>query len=59
MQTSIDAMNETITNLPGQVSGAMNGIVVYMDGTAVGHVVAPTVGSDLASQATGTFAFEG
>lgn len=59
VSTSLDSMTQTLEQLPAQVSGSISGMGVYMDGTSVGHIISPTVGSDLAAQAVGTFAFEG
>lgn len=38
----------TLLNLPENISSALSGITVQMDGRTVGHLVAPTVLSDMA-----------
>lgn len=48
LDDAIAELKTVIESTPSAISSGLSGIIVQMDGTTVGHLVAPTVSSDLA-----------
>lgn len=44
----VEVVHGALREIPGAIAAAMSGITVQMDGRTVGHLVAPTVMSDMA-----------